>query len=65
MLKSALPILGVLMGLVGIVWILQGLNILPGSVMTGVLFWAFAGAVLLIAGIGLILYGVRSRRMTR
>jgi len=62
--KTRLPILGVLLGLVGIIWILQGLNILPGSLMTGVMFWALAGAVLLIAGIALILFSVRSRRMT-
>ena len=65
MVKTGLPVLGVLLCLVGIVWLLQGLNILPGSFMTGVLFWAFAGAVLLIAGAGLILYSVRSRRSTR
>ncbi|MHB8626332.1 MAG: hypothetical protein ACYDBJ_06275 [Aggregatilineales bacterium] len=65
MVKTGLPVLGVLLCLVGIVWLLQGLNLLPGSFMTGVLFWAFAGAVLLIAGVGLILYSVRSRRSTR
>ena len=64
MVKTGLPVLGILLCLVGIVWVLQGLNILPGSFMTGVLFWAFAGVVCLILGGGLIWYGVRSRRST-
>jgi hypothetical protein len=36
------------LGLVGLVWLLQGLGYLPGSFMTGSLFWAYAGGALLI-----------------
>lgn len=62
MVRKSLPLVGALMSLLGIVWILQGFNILPGSFMTGVLFWAFAGIVFLIVGIILIVFGVRPRR---
>ncbi len=36
-----------LLGLTGIVWIFQGIGVLPGSVMTGQIVWAAIGAVLL------------------
>ncbi len=61
-MKTALPLLGILMALIGVVWFLQGINILPGSFMTGDPKWAVAGVVMLIIGGGLIVYGVRARR---
>lgn len=36
--------------LIGIIWVLQGLNILPGSFMTGQIIWAVIGAPLALAG---------------
>jgi hypothetical protein len=30
-------------GLVGIVWVLQGVGVLPGSFMTGDMLWAWIG----------------------
>jgi hypothetical protein len=44
----------------GIVWILQGYNILPGSFMTGNMQWAYRGMGL--AAIGVILLAVINRR---
>jgi hypothetical protein len=41
------------------VWILQGVNVLPGSFMTGDPRWAWRGAGMLVVGIALI---VISRR---
>ncbi len=43
-------IVGVLLALVGVVWILQGLNVLPGSFMTGQIQWAVYGAIALAIG---------------
>ena len=54
-------IIGVLLALVGIVWILQGLNILPGSFMTGQIQWAAYGAIALAIGCGLLYVGRRGR----
>jgi hypothetical protein len=34
------------------VWILQGLDVLPGSFMTGDIFWTWAGAALVVAAAG-------------
>jgi hypothetical protein len=51
--------LGVLLVLAGIVWLLQGLNVLPGSFMTGQSFWAFVGVVCLVLGGGLLFWGLR------
>ena len=39
--------LAILCGLTGIVWILQGIGVLPGSFMTGQIVWAAIGSVLL------------------
>jgi len=53
--------LGVVLCLVGIIWFFQGINVLPGSFMTGQPFWAVAGVVTDAVGIGLILLGVSRR----
>ncbi len=47
MRRGVLTTLAVLLGLTGIVWIFQGIGVLPGSVMTGQIVWAAIGAVLL------------------
>jgi hypothetical protein len=58
-MKVVLNILGVLLILVGIVWILQGLNILMGSVMSGNIQWTIIGLVLDVVGIALLVYANR------
>jgi len=40
--------------LMGCVWVLQGVNILPGSFMTGHIQWAIYGAALAVAGGGMV-----------
>ena len=40
--------------LIGIIWILQGINVLPGSFMTGHIQWAVFGAILAAVGIALV-----------
>jgi hypothetical protein len=54
-------VLGVLCLLLGCVWILQGINILPGSFMTGQTKWAIYGGLLAIVGIGLLISANRRR----
>jgi len=60
--RYVLLILGGLMILVGAVWSLQGIGVLPGSLMTGQAFWAIMGAVLLAVGVLLVLAGIRPNR---
>ena len=52
-------IAGALVDLLGTVWILQGLNVLPGSRMSGDPFWAGAGVVAVGIGVVLVIVGVR------
>jgi len=60
-MRIALTVSGVLCLLVGCVWILQGINILPGSFMTGQTKWAIYGGLLVIVGIGLLISANRRR----
>ena len=60
-MRIALNVSGVLCLLVGCVWILQGINILPGSFMTGQTKWAIYGGLLVVAGIGLLISANRRR----
>lgn len=53
-IKVILKILAVLLVLAGGVWVLQGINILPGSFMTGDPQWAVNGAITIIIGAGLL-----------
>ena len=58
-MRYVLLILGGLITLVGIVWFLQGIGILPGSFMTGQTFWAVMGVVFLAIGVALVFAGFR------
>ena len=50
---------GLILLLVGLVWGLQGLNVLGGSAMSGHAQWLLIGAVLAILGAWLIRGGIR------
>ena len=60
-MRIALNVVGVLCVLMGCVWFLQGINVLPGSFMTGQTKWAVYGGVLLLAGIGVLIVANRRR----
>jgi hypothetical protein len=61
-LKGWLPMAVGLVGVVlGALWTLQGLGYIQGSVMTGVSAWAIAGPIVALAGLVLIVIGVRAR----
>lgn len=60
-MRIVLNIAGVLWLLIGCVWILQGINILPGSFMTGQTKWALYGGILVVAGIVLLISANRRR----
>ena len=51
----ALRVLGILFIVVGCVWFLQGINVLPGSFMSGQTKWAVYGSLLAVAGISLVI----------
>ena len=60
-MRIILSVAGVLCLLVGCVWILQGINILPGSFMSGQTKWAVYGGLLVVVGIGLLVSANRRR----
>jgi len=53
-------VIAILLVLIGFVWILQGINILPGSFMTGQIEWAVYGALTAALGAALLVW--RRRR---
>ena len=62
-MRTALNVLGALLILFGFIWFLQGINILPGSFMTGQLKWAVNGCV--AVAVGLIVLALTNRRRNR
>jgi hypothetical protein len=60
-LRIIVSIVGVLVTLMGLGWFLQGINILPGSFMTGQTQWAIYGAIAMIIGVLLLVFANRRR----
>ena len=56
---------GVILSGVGLVWTLQGLGILRGSVMSGSSLWATIGPIVLVVGLILVGIAIARRRRTR
>jgi hypothetical protein len=61
-MRIVLNIVASLMVLAGVIWFLQGINVLPGSFMTGQIRWAVYGGIAFAAGIALLLLGNRPRK---
>ncbi|MCX6067374.1 MAG: hypothetical protein NT121_16725 [Chloroflexi bacterium] len=61
-MKITLNIVGSLLILAGAVWFLQGINILPGSFMTGDIRWSINGGIAVVIGAGLLWFANRSKR---
>ena len=57
--KIAFNIVGVLLVVSGSVWFLQGINVLPGSFMTGQIRWAVYGGIAVIVGAILLVTAAR------
>jgi hypothetical protein len=60
-MKVTLNIAGAILALFGAIWFLQGINVLPGSFMTGQIRWAVYGGIAFAAGISLLLAARRRR----
>ena len=52
--RLALNVSGAFLLLLGVIWILQGTNILPGSFMTGDPLWAAAGGVVALGAASML-----------
>jgi hypothetical protein len=65
-LKGWLPMaLGVLAMTLGALWTLQGLDVLTKSRMSGVQAWAVIGPVVGVAGLVLVVVGVKVRTRSK
>lgn len=64
-MRKALNIIGALLIFFGVVWVLQGINILPGSFMTGQIQWAVYGAIAIAVGAFVLVAARRIGRATR
>ncbi len=58
-MNRTLRIVGLILVIVGCIWFLQGIGVLPGSFMSGQIRWAFYGGIAVGAGIS-ILVALRS-----
>jgi hypothetical protein len=64
-MKMVVSIVGVLLVLLGGIWFLQGINLLPGSFMTGDLRWSLNGGFLILVGAGLLWFANRRKKETK
>jgi hypothetical protein len=59
-MRWVLLVVGALMLVTGLVWTLQGLDVLGGSAMSGNAVWAVVGPIVAVAGV--VLAGLAVRR---
>jgi len=60
-MRIVLNIVGAVLVFFGGVWFLQGINVLPGSFMTGQIKWAIIGGIALVAGVIVLLRANRKK----
>jgi hypothetical protein len=60
-MRITLNVIGTILILSGAVWFLQGINVLPGSFMTGQIRWAVYGGIAEVVGIVLLLVNRRRK----
>ena len=53
--------IGCLIAVMGVIWTLQGLGYIGGSVMSGVTLWAVVGPVVALIGLAIAIWGLRGR----
>jgi hypothetical protein len=58
-------VVGAVTALIGLLFAGQGLNLVPGSFMTGDRTWFWVGLVLVVLGLVSIVTGLRRRSATR
>ena len=61
-MRIVLRVVAILLILIGIIWILQGINVLPGSFMTGQIQWAYRGGAAAVVGLLILILANRGHR---
>jgi hypothetical protein len=62
-MRIVLRIVGAILIVFGCVWFLQGVNVLPGSFMTGQVRWAVYGVIAVAVGVSLLLAAAKRRSL--
>ena len=58
-MKLGLNVVGILIVLIGVVWFLQGIGVILGSVMSNTTQWTVIGLICVVLGGGLLVYNFR------
>jgi uncharacterized membrane protein HdeD (DUF308 family) len=53
---------GIVLIIIGIIWVLQGAGVIGGSFMSGQKLWFLIGLIALVVGSALAIFGLRQRR---
>jgi hypothetical protein len=61
-LQFGVRVLAIALLVVGTIWVLQGISVLPGRFMTGKIQWAYRGGIAVAVGVGLLLTAGRIRQ---
>ena len=61
-MRILLNIVGVVLVFFGGVWFLQGINVLPGSFMTGQIKWAVYGGIAFVVGVIVLIWANRKKK---
>lgn len=62
MTKPMWVVAGVVLVVMGLVWTLQGFDVIEGSAMSGTTTWSIIGPIVVVIGATLVWMGVRGRR---
>ncbi|GAA4713851.1 hypothetical protein [Nocardioides conyzicola] len=62
MAKPLWVVAGVVLVLLGLLWTLQGFDVLEGSSMSGTTTWSVIGPVVLLVGALVTVVGIRGRK---
>jgi hypothetical protein len=62
-MRILLNVVGIVLIFFGGVWFLQGINVLPGSFMTGQIKWAVYGGIAFVAGVIVLIWANRKRKV--
>jgi hypothetical protein len=61
-MRIVLRVAAVFLIVIGAIWVMQGINVLPGSFMSGQSEWAYRGSAALLVGVIILLYGSKMRK---
>lgn len=61
-MRILLNVVGIVLVFFGGVWFLQGINVLPGSFMTGQIKWAVYGGIALVVGVIVLIRANRKKK---